>query len=124
MKGLFVLVLLGFVVSLAIVLGTRLPIDAVTVIVGVGCGVLASIPTSLLIVAVTTRRENHTGQLHNQQTYPPVVVVNAPPGHSQLNPGWPAPGFGNFSPVPSNARQFHVIGEDEEAMGQNPYANL
>lgn len=121
MRNLFVIVLLAFVVSLALVLGSRLPIDALTVIVGVGCGVLASIPTSLLIVAVTSRRENQSGQLHNQQTYPPVVVVNAPPGHSQFTPGWPGPGPALFNPAPASSRQFHVIGDDEEAMGNNLY---
>ncbi len=124
MKNLFVIVVLAFVVSLALVLGSRLPLDALTVIIGVGCGVLASIPTSLLIVAVATRRENHAGQLHNQQAYPPVVVVNAPPGHSQFNPAWPGPAPTMFNPMPSNVRQFHVIGEDDDAMGNHPYSNL
>ena len=106
MKNLFVVVLLVFVAGLALVMGSRLSVDAITVIIGVGCGVLASIPTSILILAVTARRESRLDPMRGQQPYPPVVVVNSPPGN-----GYPPVWNTLPPPVP---RQFHVIGQDED----------
>jgi len=123
-KNLFVIMLLVFVVSLALVLGSRLPVDALTVVIGVGCGVLASIPTSLLIMAVATHRESHSEQALSQQAYPPVVVVNAPPGQSQVGPGWPTYGPTVLAPAPSASRQFHIIGEDDGGSGDRPYSGF
>jgi hypothetical protein len=39
-----------FSVALAVVIGNRMSTDAMAVVVGVACGVLASIPTSLLMI--------------------------------------------------------------------------
>jgi hypothetical protein len=117
MKTLFVVIVAVFAVALAIVVGSRLPVDAVAVIVGVVCGVLASIPTSLLVLAVNNRRESRPETASpNSQSYPPVVVVNAPPGANQGAPMWGAMPAANWSAMPPAAgpRQFRIIGQDSD----------
>ncbi len=86
----------AFAVTLAVVIGNRLSEQALAVLAGAVCGVGAAIPTSLLIVAVTRRRDekgqnlSQLGQPHRgmaryqqpQNAYPPAVVI-APPGGGQ-----------------------------------------
>ncbi len=104
-----------FAVGLAVVVGDRLSVDAMAVVVGVVCGVGASIPTSLLIALVMGRR----GRREEQQRmgYPPVVIVN--PGaqgrYGQQGPYLPPPGPG-WENAP---RQFRVVGEEDETMFNN-----
>ena len=127
MKTVFAVFLLAFAITLAIIVGSRLPVDAMGVIVGVVCGVLASIPTSLLILAVANRRDNrydnrYDHALQPAQSYPPVVVVNAPPGVAHGGQPWPA----QMAPWPVGApaaapRQFRIIGQDAGTGGDNRY---
>jgi hypothetical protein len=112
-KTLFGVMMVVFALALAIVVGTRLPVDAMAVMVGVVCGVLASIPTSLLIVAVSGRRESRPEPMPQPQAYPPVVVVNAPPGATNGTPTWPGLGW-PAAPPPSAPRQFRIIGQDSD----------
>lgn len=119
MKNFSVLILVVFAVGLALVVGSRLPVDAITVIIGVGCGVLASIPTSLLIVAIAGRHDNQYGRLPGQQTYPPVVVVNSPPGSAHGGHGWPGAGASWDTVPPPIPRQFHVIGQENGSVERN-----
>jgi len=97
----------AFSATLAIVVGYRMSAEAMAVVVGVVCGVLAGIPASLLIlwaIGRRERREERTG------LYPPVVVINpGTPMHTspQFQSLWP-PAL--TSPTP---RQFKVIGEEE-----------
>jgi hypothetical protein len=117
MKALFLVLIMVFAVALAIVVGSRLPVDAVAVIVGVVCGVLASIPTSLLVLAVSNRRESRPEPASaNGHAYPPVVVVNAPPGANQGVPMWGAMPAANWPSMPPSAgpRQFRIIGQDSD----------
>ena len=102
-----------FVVTLAIVIGFRMSSDAMAVVVGIVCGVLASIPTSTLLVWVMRQRDK---QMEVQQmqsraygNFPPVVVVN----------GQGTNGYGNGAMAPplpagtlSGARNFKVIGQE------------
>jgi hypothetical protein len=102
------LVGLGFAVTLAVVVGNRLSDEALAVLAGTVCGVGAAIPTSLLIVAVTRRRDEPRVQpTMSQGPYPPVVVVT-PPGGQQQPAGW------NTLPPSLQApiqRHFTVVGE-------------
>lgn len=100
------LMMVAFAVTLALVIASRLSDEALAVLAGSVCGVGAAIPTSLLIVAVTRRRDGEWVRPAPQQgPYPPVVVV-APPGAQQRSSGWALP--------PSLAapvqRQFTVVG--------------
>jgi len=46
---------LAFVVTLAVVIGNRMSVEAMAVVVGVVCGVAACIPVSLLLIFVLNR---------------------------------------------------------------------
>jgi hypothetical protein len=103
---------IAFSVALAVIIGVRLEKAALTVIVGVTCGVGASIPTSLLIVALLQRRNDRREEKKRQlMTQPPPVVVVTPQAIPQAHqPGtWPQE---YTLPLPSQ-RQFSVIGEEE-----------
>ena len=104
--------LIAFGIVLAGIIGVRLEQAALTVVVGVGCGVGASIPTSIVIVALMHKRNDlqgdHKRRLAAQQ--PPVVVVTPQAAPQIQQPGvWPEQ---YTLPVPKQ-RQFSVIGEDE-----------
>ena len=93
--------------------------EALAVLAGAVCGVGAAIPTSLLIVMVSRRRDEVHGQRMQASTpqgvYPPVVVV-APPGGQQRAGDW------NTLSPPLTApmqRQFTVVGGAQEAQWLN-----
>jgi len=101
-----------FVATLAIVIGFRMSSDAMAVVVGIVCGVLASIPTSTLLVWVMRQRDKQMEtqmQTRSYGNFPPVVVVN----------GQGTNGYGNGAMAPplpagtlSGARNFKVIGQE------------
>ncbi len=106
------------VVSVAIitvVVGTRISADAMAVIIGIVCGVLASIPTSVILVWALRQRdrqlEMQAGSPYQRMgQYPPVVVVN----------GQGTSGYGSMMPPPmpalsgasNGSREFKVIGQE------------
>ena len=130
-RQLIVLLALAFVVTLGVVVGTRMSSDAIAVLVGVIAGVAASIPCALLLMAVTRRREPQEDASYEDAPYdgaryddpryrqaPPVIVVT--PGampQQQLPYGSPygyagqQPGTGMHV---SQRRQFRVMGYDQE----------
>jgi hypothetical protein len=122
-RQIFVALGLVFVVALAIVVGKQMSAEAMAVVVGVVCGVAASIPTSLLLVVVFTRRDRQRLEEVERQArspmvlggrpynYPPVVVVQGGSPQSLPSPQagyWPA-----SAPGPAFNRQFHVVGGDD-----------
>ncbi len=115
------LVVVAFAVTLAMVVGSRLSDEALAVLAGAVCGVGAAIPTSLLIVAVSRRRDEPRVQSSMPQgAYPPVVVVT-PPGGQQRPNNW------NYLPPSLTApvqRHFTVVGGssvDTEVMTHERY---
>lgn len=103
---------IAFGVTLALVVGLRLDKAALTVVVGVACGIGASIPTGLLIVYLMRRRDLvEDGRRRGRELAgsPPVVVV-APSALPQMphQNNWSGP-FGSPLPV---RREFAVIGEE------------
>jgi len=71
--GLLVVV---FTVTLAAIIGDRLSDESLAVLAGAACGVGAAIPTSLLIVAVSRRRDEQQESVSAPQgVYPPVIVL-------------------------------------------------
>ncbi len=116
-----VLAVIAFAVTMAIVVGNRLSDQALAVLAGAVCGVGAAIPTSLLIVAVTRRRQETklTGPTQ-REAYPPVIVVSPPQVNSSVPQGW------NGMPASLNGaqpRSFTVVGQasmdgDEEQVGR------
>ena len=117
MKNLAAVALIAFVVTLAVIIGQRMSTDAMAVVVGVACGVLASVPTSLLILAVSGRQGGRRErEVRPQRDYPPVVIVN--PGNSQpryLQQPFQPP------PVQKQDRQFRVIGDEDVVLDGGRY---
>ena len=114
MKKVATIALVAFAVTLAVIIGQRMSTDAMAVVVGVACGVLASIPTSLLILAVSGRRGER--EVQQRRDYPPVVIVN--PGNSQpryLQPPFQAP------LNQEQERQFRVIGDEDVVLDGGRY---
>jgi hypothetical protein len=109
-KKLVALIFIAFVVTLAVVVGNRMSTDAMAVVIGIVCGVGASIPTSLLILSVASRRE--AKEERGQASFPPVVIVN--PG----NQGGQVPNYHQPPALPpalsqGGPRQFRVIGQED-----------
>ena len=131
MRQLIILLALGFIVTLGVVVGTRMSSDAIAVLVGVIAGVAASIPCALLLMAVTRRPERNEHERYDSQRYderrlndwryserldsrraaPPVVIVT--PG--QATPQQ-LPYAASFPYAPTQQqpqRQFRVMGYEE-----------
>jgi hypothetical protein len=121
MKRGIIVITAAFAVALAVVVGNRMSADAMAVVVGVMCGVLASVPTSLLLIWALGRR-GQGAAMNSMETqarngagmhYPPVVVVN--PGPSYGSPAYgpyPMPMDRNL-PAPAGPRTFKVVGDEE-----------
>jgi hypothetical protein len=111
-----------FVITLGVVMGTRMSPDALAVVIGIICGVLASIPTSAMLVWVMRQRDKQVemqmGQLRPfGGQYPPVVVVNGQGTQGYASPFAPSLPMG-APPPPMSGRQFKVIGqENTESVG-------
>jgi hypothetical protein len=114
--------MLGFGIALAVIIGQRMSTDAMAVVIGVAVGVAASVPTSLLLVALLRRQRSdersswrqETGPAYPQLQQPPVIV---------LNPGqWMGQNSGQqaFLPLPptqlaqdGGVHRLRVIGDDD-----------
>lgn len=105
----------AFAVTLALVVGYRLSAGALGVLAGAVCGVAAAIPTSVIVVAVTRRRDgsqpahyrNVPQQGLNDGSYSPVIVVSP---HGAHQGGY----FTGYGAPPSLSapieRDFRVVG--------------
>ncbi len=120
-KQAVVLLSLCFVIVLAVVVARQMSTEAMAVVIGIVCGVLSGIPTSVLLLVAMSRRDSAKADLLNRQTqssYPPVVVVQggAPQAYPPTLQGgyWPAPVGG-----PVAERHFHVVGGDELLTDRN-----
>lgn len=105
------LVTLAFAVTLAVLIANRLSDESLAVLAGAACGVGAAIPTSLLVVAVSQKRDGRNEErvqpsVSPQGAYPPVVVV-APSGAQQRFDGWNALPPSLSAPM---QRTFTVVG--------------
>jgi hypothetical protein len=126
MKRLVVLAALVFVGAAGWRIGGSLSADALSMAVGVLFGVLAGIPTALLVMASGQRpprvSEENRGPRRTAMPpmpylppQPPVIVVTAPP-MTQMPIGQMAGGYGvpGWEPMARPARQFKLVGEQEE----------
>jgi hypothetical protein len=109
-----------FAIALAVLIGTRMSSDALGMLVGVVCGVLASLPTSLVLVWALVRRTQGTSvevgarQQMGSNSYPPVVVVNPGPGYGVGNYGQPPlTSMDRNMMLPAGQRSFKVVGDEE-----------
>jgi hypothetical protein len=82
MKRALIPLMLGFGITLALVIGQRLTTDAMAVVLGVAVGVAASVPTSVLLLALlrrTTREANW-----RPEAAPAAPPVASPPAYPQF----------------------------------------
>ncbi len=119
MKQFLSLLVIIFCVTLAVVIGNRMSSEAMAVVVGVVCGVAASIPVSILILLVSNRLGRQQEPAARAQpmspyghAYPPVVMI-APFGQGYgLQP--PAMASPAYNLMPQQPRQFQIIGDEAE----------
>ena len=105
------IVVVASAVTLTMVVGSRLSNEALSVLAGAVCGVGAAIPTSLVILSVSRRRDEPRERPVAQNSrhagaYPPIVVVSPTPAQQ------PA---GGWNPLPASmaapsGRHFTVVG--------------
>jgi len=101
-------------------IGRRMSADALAIVVGIACGVVASLPPLVLLLVVLLRRDRKEDKAHQEQSraMPPVIVVQG--GAPQaLPPGaqagyWPMPAPGMLPP----GRSFQVVGGDDLLEGE------
>ena len=108
-----------FSIAFAIVVGFHMSPDAMAVIVGIVCGVLASIPTSVVLVWVLRQRDRQMEAQYGPTRaghYSPVVVVNGQ-GTNGYG-GVAAPPALTSAAMPAGGREFKVVGqENTETVG-------
>lgn len=124
MKKIMIPLLLGFGITLALVIGQRLSTDAMAVVLGVAVGVAASVPTSVLLVALLRRTTR-------ESSWRPEPALPAPPAYPQmaqpniivLNPADLMGRGGQQAYIPSppiellnesGLRRLRVVGDDED----------
>ena len=116
MRGFIALCMIAFFAGLGVMIGNRMSSEAMAVVVGVVCGVLAGIPTSVLMLVAMRARDRRSAQAQPQpHHYPPVIVVN--PGGLQQLPS-PYQSFdavdGDWRALGSPRREFRIVGEDDD----------
>lgn len=98
---------IAFSVALAVVIGVRVSPDAMAVVVGIVCGILATVPTLAVMAWVLRQRDRQMeSQMNQYGQYPPIVVVN---GQGQ-NGNHPPPGL--TPGLSAGPRSFKVIGQE------------
>lgn len=113
MRGLIAVCLIAFAIGLGVLAGHKLAAESMAVVVGVVCGVTASVPMSILMLILVKRTtaSQSTPSTSQQAQYPPVIVVSG--GQPQLGPPndngavegqWREPG--------PRRREFRMIGEE------------
>jgi hypothetical protein len=108
---LWTLVAIVAVVTLVAIVGMRLGETALAIIAGAVVGVLAAIPTSLVIIYVTRRaqRPARPAPMYHptpQPEYPPVVVIS--PQQQPIGPYYPPQ---PQQPRLPEERTFTIVGE-------------
>ena len=115
--------MLAFGVALAVIIGQRMSTDAMTVVVGVAVGVSASVPTSLLLVALL-RRERRTWQPEPRETpqppqypqlqQPNVIVLNPNDLGAKSDPWQGVPMPPPQLSMDGGMRNLRVVGDENE----------
>ena len=142
----FMLGMVGFAITLAVVVGQRLSSEAMAVLLGVVAGVAASIPTSLIVVWIATRslvsKVESAPRADPVRAEPRIVVMQQPApaspptptpaayvypaSPSAAYPGWNgAPAYAAPVPnAPMSGRKFTVIGGMNDIEGTYPPRNM
>lgn len=132
MKKVIIPMMLGFGVTLALVIGQRLTTDAMAVVLGVAVGVAASVPTSVLLMALLRRATREASwqadppsARPDMRAYalpapqaPPQVIVIDPAAYARqaFQQGYPLPppALADGGATLGGLRPRRVIGLEEE----------
>jgi hypothetical protein len=124
MKRVIIPVMLGFGVTLALVIGQRMTTDAMAVVLGVAVGVAASVPTSILLVALVRRAQRETGGRLEPAQASYALPPQPQPNIIVLNPGdllGQRHGQSAYLPQPpaellpdAGLRRLRVVGDENE----------
>lgn len=124
MKALLGIAAGAFGVTIALIIGQRMTTDAMAVVIGVATGIAASVPVSLLLVAMlrrerqTWRHDRPAGAPAQQppaapQLPPNVLVIDPMEMMRQYQNQLPLPPMGK-RPADGGAHRLRVIGQDED----------
>jgi len=123
MKKAIVPLLMAFGVTLAIIVGQRMSTDAMAVVIGVAVGVAASVPTSLLLVALLRRERMGSWRpeppaqppAYPQLQQPNVIVLNPADllGQRREQPYVPLPPP-EYAQPDGGLRRLRIVGDDDE----------
>jgi hypothetical protein len=121
MKKIVLPLMLAFGVTLAAIIGQRMSTDAMAVVIGVAVGVAASVPTSLLLVALLRReragawRTEPPATPAQQLQSPNVIVLNPADllGQRREQPYVPLPPP-EMNAADGGMRRLRIIGSDDE----------
>ena len=113
--GILVLV---FLTALAAIIGRRMNGEALAVVTGVACGVVAGIPALVLLPVALTRREQPRAEssrcraVEHDRPYPPVIVIQGgPPVRLPDHPPYqPPPGSPYQKAI--EAPSYRVLGDE------------
>ena len=117
--------LIAFAVGLGVTVAYRMHSEAMAVVVGVLCGVSASIPVSLLVLYAVRQSQRQAAPAPAppqpavpppQQPQTPQIIVVAPGMPNGQVPQWGYPGLPGpqSQPTPTRGpRDFTVIGDDD-----------
>lgn len=103
------LVLTAIIATIAV----RMTSDAIAVIVGIILGMVATLPTSLILLYLLRQQHAQQVDLRQQQNtshHPPVVVVNTPAGHAGY--GIASANPQSYLPSAIGERSFKVVGQE------------
>jgi hypothetical protein len=126
MKRVIVPAMLGFGVTLALVIGQRMTTDAMAVVLGVAVGVAASVPTSVLLVALVRRAQREAGGRPEPSAagHANYALPAQPPNIIVLNPAdlvGQRNGQAGYLPQPpaellqdAGLRRLRVVGSEDE----------
>lgn len=106
-----------FGIALALVVGFRLEQASLAVVVGVICGIVASLPLGGALLYLLWRERQHQRQLEErpwrspgQLANPPVIILNSGRGSDVL------PGSLPMGPRAAESRDFVIVGEESETL--------
>ncbi len=103
----------GFSVALAVVVGNRMSAEAMAVVIGVVCGVMAGIPMSAVLFALSRRTRPVADESPAPAARLPLLVMAPAPTHPPAVATWP----GYYAPqYPAPAipapREFRIVGDE------------
>jgi hypothetical protein len=119
LKQIVITIGLTFAITLAVMIGKRMSADALAIVVGIACGILASLPPLLILLVVVLRRDRkeERARAEEHRAMPPVIVVQG--GAPQtLPPGAQAGYWPMAAPGMLPERSFQVIGGDDLLEGE------